>query len=310
MKNPTKRKTKLKKSAIVLLVLVIAVGVAAAILLMPKNTATAEASASPTATATPSQKTPTPSPSPSPTPSPEPSETPSPTPSETPEPTVEPTPEATSTPEPVQEQPQEVVTDDIDAQFTTPGSLLILANKKHRLPEGYVPSNLVDAGIPCTNGTAYMVQEAASAIQQMYAAAAQDGVSLAISSAYRSESYQAVLYNNYVARDGAAAADTYSSRPGYSDHQTGLAADFVEGSGYDFSDAFRNTASGQWLEAHAHEYGFIMRYPYGKDSITGYEYEPWHFRYVGVDTATAIYNVDVFESFEEYFNVSGGDYAN
>ncbi|MBQ6593020.1 MAG: M15 family metallopeptidase, partial [Solobacterium sp.] len=93
---------------------------------------------------------------------------------------------------------------------------------------------------------------------------------------------------------------------GYSDHQTGLALDFIEGKGADFTSDFEYSASGIWLRDNAHYYGFIMRYPKGKADITGYSYEPWHFRYVGVDTATAIYNVDVFCSFEEYFGVSGG----
>lgn len=155
-----------------------------------------------------------------------------------------------------------------------------------------------------------MVQEAAQAIQKMYNAALSDGVSLAISSAYRSESYQAYLYNGYVASYGQAVADTLSSRPGYSDHQTGLTADFVEGGAADLTEAFKDTASGMQLQEHAHEYGFIMRYPQGKDAITGYEYEPWHFRYIGVENATAVYNAGAMESFEENYNVSGGDYCN
>ena len=73
-------------------------------------------------------------------------------------------------------------------------------------------------------------------------------------------------------------------------------------------EEFEGTASGQWLAANAHNYGFIMRYPQGKDAVTGYSYEPWHYRYVGVDYATAIFNAGL--SFEEYFGVPGGDYCN
>jgi LAS superfamily LD-carboxypeptidase LdcB len=198
----------------------------------------------------------------------------------------------------------------LDTKFTSTDSLLILANKKYKLPEGYVPSDLVDAGIPCTNGSATMRAAAAEQLQKMYAAAAADGVSLSISSAYRSEAYQTTLYTKYVGEYGQSTADTISSRPGYSDHQTGLAADFVEGGADDLVESFENTASGKWLAVNAHLYGFIMRYPKGKSSITGYDYEPWHFRYVGIDTATAIYNTDPNESFEEYFHVPGGDYCN
>lgn len=234
-------------------------------------------------------------------------------PTETPAETA--TPEPTETPAATEEAQQTAASDGcgasgLDSQFTDTNSLLVLANKKHPLPEGYIPPDLVDAGIPCTNGSATMRAEAAQALQQMYQAAANDGVALAISSAYRGESYQATLYNNYVAQYGQAEADTISSRPGYSDHQTGLAADFVEGGAYDLQESFENTASGIWLRTNAHLYGFIMRYPKGKAAITGYDYEPWHYRYIGVANATNVYNVDVFESFEEYYNVSGGDYCN
>ena len=147
----------------------------------------------------------------------------------------------------------------------------------------------------------------------MSPAAAEDGVYLKISSAYRGEDYQRTLYNGYSASYGSETADTISSRPGYSDHQTGLAADFVEGdgslNGINFNPSFEETASGNWLREHAHEYGFIMRYPKDKQEITGYAYEPWHFRYIGVDYATAIYEKDVFYTFEEFFGVEGGDYA-
>ncbi len=197
----------------------------------------------------------------------------------------------------------------LDAQFTDTSSLLLIANKKYKLPEGYVPEDLVDASIPCTNGSATMRAEAAEQLQKMYADALKDGVSLAISSAYRSEQYQASLYNGYVASYGQAEADSISSRPGYSDHQTGLAADFVEGGSSDFTDAFENTSSGQWLMTHAYLYGFIMRYPNGKQAVTGYDYEPWHYRYIGVENAQALYSTSPDETFEEYYQIDGGDYC-
>ena len=214
----------------------------------------------------------------------------------TPEPTVEPTPEPTVDP----------------AVFTDTDSLLVVANKKHKLPDGYVPPDLVTPEIAMTQACTIRAV-AAEAMKQMAEAAAADGVTLMISSAYRGEDYQRQLYNNYSASYGSETADTISSRPGYSDHQTGLAADFVEGdgslNGINFNASFENTASGNWLRDHAHEYGFIMRYPKDKQDITGYAYEPWHFRYIGVDYATAISETDVYETFEEFFGVEGGDYA-
>ena len=213
----------------------------------------------------------------------------------------EPTIEETSEPTPqVSEEPV--------LDFTSGDSLLLLANKSHKLPDGYAPSDLVTTTMPCSNGTAYMRVEANNALTSMYNDAQNDGVSLMISSAYRSESYQTSLYNGYVSSYGAASADRISSRPGYSDHQTGLACDFVNGLASDFEESFESTSSGIWLAQHAHEYGFIMRYPKGKEEITGYSYEPWHFRYIGVDYATKMYEQDPTLTFEEYFNVSGGDY--
>ncbi len=190
--------------------------------------------------------------------------------------------------------------------FTDVNSYLVVANKKHKLPDGYEPRDLksvADYGGHATIAP-LMREEVAKAVGDMTAAAREDGVYLTISSAYRGESYQASLYNGYVGQYGVATADTISSRPGYSDHQTGLAADFVEGGDADFNDRFEGTASGQWLAKHAYEYGFILRYPKDKDAITGYTYEPWHFRYIGKEYAKEIFDSGL--SFEEYFNVEGG----
>ena len=214
-----------------------------------------------------------------------------------PTPTAEPTPTPTATPEPTPTY-----------DFTSADSLLILANKSHKLPAGYVPEDLTWS-VDCGTGSCYMREPAAAALQEMFAAAANDGVNLTLLSAYRSEDYQAQLYNGYVASYGTERADRISSRPGYSDHQTGLAADIGSStnSAADLNaEEFKATVEGQWLYEHAHEYGFIERYPDGKEEITGYGFESWHFRYVGVDYAAAIYNVDPDETFEEYFNVTGG----
>lgn len=220
-------------------------------------------------------------------------------------------PEVTAVPEDPAPTPTPEPTID-PALFTDTDSLLIVANKKHKLPDGYVPADLVTPDIAQT-AACTMRAPAAEAIAEMSCAAAEDGVYLKISSAYRGEDYQRTLYNGYSASYGSETADTISSRPGYSDHQTGLAADFVEGdgslNGINFNPSFEGTESGKWLARHAHEYGFIMRYPKDKQEITGYAYEPWHFRYIGVEYATAIYEKDVFYTFEEFFGVEGGDYA-
>ena len=207
--------------------------------------------------------------------------------------------------EPQEEEEPVIVAD----PFTDTDSLLILANKKHPLPDGYAPYDLREPNVASVYDSAPMRDEAATALEEMFAAAAEDGVTLLLGSGYRSQEYQYQLYSGYCDQYGCEIADTISSRPGFSDHQTGLAADIADHDRATYlTQEMEDTPEGIWLRNHAHEYGFIMRYPKGKDEITGYAYEPWHFRYVGRDYAEAIYNVDEFCSFEEYFGVEGGDY--
>lgn len=214
--------------------------------------------------------------------------------------TPEPTPE--TTPEPTPEPAPEI-------DFSDTSSLLVVANKAHRLPDGYEPSDLVYPNVRTTSSW-QLREPAARALEQMFAGADADGVRLVLGSAYRSAAYQSQLWHGYSAQYGSVRADRISSRPGYSDHQTGLAVDIVQGMGTglgtDFNESFENTPEAKWLKEHAHEYGWIMRYPKGKEEITGYAYEPWHFRYIGVDYATAVYEADEWMSFEEYFGVEGG----
>lgn len=159
---------------------------------------------------------------------------------------------------------------------------ILIANKTYALPADYNP------------GVNPAAQKAAD---EMIAAAKQDGISLWIRSGFRSYSYQANLYNNYVARDGKSKADTYSARPGHSEHQTGLAFDMNS-----LSTSFANTPEGRWLAANCWKYGFIIRYPKGKEHITGYQYEPWHVRYLGKDTAQSVYNSGL--TLEEYLGIT------
>ncbi len=152
---------------------------------------------------------------------------------------------------------------------------VMVANKTYSLPVDYVPQSTNDYGLDDMCYSAYL---------GLKSAASDDGISLYISSAYRSYATQSTLYSNYVANRGQEAADTFSARAGHSEHQSGLAIDVNE-----VSDAFIGTPEAIWLAEHAHEYGFIIRYPEGKDDITGYKYEPWHIRYVGIELATELY---------------------
>lgn len=177
-------------------------------------------------------------------------------------------------------------------------SLTVVVNKKHKLPSSYAPA---------LGASGRLRTEADTAFASMLAAAKASGApSMIYLSGYRSYARQEQLYNNYVARDGKAAADTYSARPGFSEHQTGLAVDVGEGGGCDLETCFENTASAKWVATKAHSYGFVIRYPKGKDGITGYQYEPWHLRYLGVAEATAVYKSG--KTVEEYYGIPGGGY--
>lgn len=143
---------------------------------------------------------------------------------------------------------------------------------------------------------------AAKQMEKMFAAAKKEGVTLNAVSGFRSGERQKVLYNNYVARDGKAAADQYSARPGHSEHQTGLTFDISAPSvGNGLTAALGDTKEGKWIANNAAKYGFIVRYDRGFQSRTGYTYEPWHIRYVGVDVATQIKNNG--QTLEEYMKV-------
>ncbi len=167
-----------------------------------------------------------------------------------------------------------------------------LVNKVCGLSKDYKPTNLQLTKYRATDraeANQYMIDYAADAIDAMIEAAKEEGYTILVTTAYRSYSFQSTLYNNYVAQDGQAAADRYSARPGTSEHQSGLAADLTSATvNYRLTKDFGSTPEGQWLAQHAAEYGFILRYTADGEPITGYMYEPWHFRYVGVENATYI----------------------
>ncbi|MNW42004.1 D-alanyl-D-alanine carboxypeptidase [compost metagenome] len=184
-------------------------------------------------------------------------------------------------------------------------SVAVLVNKEFALPEDHVPTDLVYPDVRFTFKEKIekrmMRSEAAAALEKLFAGAEEDGIYLAGVSAYRSHSTQTSLFNRYVAKDGEEKAKTYSAVPGHSEHETGLSIDVSGSDGKCAAeDCFGDTKEAKWLAEHVGEYGYIIRYPEGKESITGYKYEPWHLRYVGVEIATDI--VDNNITLEEYYN--------
>ncbi|MGG3563587.1 M15 family metallopeptidase [Neobacillus rhizosphaerae] len=190
---------------------------------------------------------------------------------------------------------------------SSPEAIPVLINKNHTLPDGYMPTDLVYPDIPFTfkkkTEKRKLRVKAALAIEKLFTGAKEDGVGLLGVSAYRSHEAQTVLFNYYVSLDGYEAARTYSAIPGTSEHETGLAIDVTGGDGKCAAeDCFAGTPEADWLEKHAAEYGFIIRYPNGKDAVTGYKYEPWHLRYVGKSIAKQIMNRGI--TLEEYLKAT------
>lgn len=169
--------------------------------------------------------------------------------------------------------------------------LLVLVNKYNKLSKNYVPSNLKTV----SSGSAKLRKDAKEAFDKMAAAAKKDGLKIYGSSGYRSYNHQSSLYNNYVKEDGKAEADTYSARAGHSEHQTGLAIDITKSGGSFISNSDKEFT---WLKNNSYKYGFILRYPKGKENITGYMYEPWHYRYLGEEVAKEVYEANL--TYEEY----------
>lgn len=165
---------------------------------------------------------------------------------------------------------------------------VVIANKKYPLPASYNKGEDPNAR---------------AAFDKMATAAKAEGIELVAFSGFRSYEYQKTLYDRYVSRDGKDAADRYSARPGHSEHQTGLAFDIGEKDREDLwlTSAFGETKAGQWLAQNSHKFGFILRYPKGKESITGFMHEAWHFRYLGEDLAKKVYEAGV--TLEEYLGI-------
>lgn len=174
---------------------------------------------------------------------------------------------------------------------------LILVNKYNYLTEDYIPENLEPIDIAYARSGMQLVREAKEAFETLSEDAKKEGKNIIAMSSYRSYDYQVNLYNNYVATDGKEAADTYSARAGYSEHQTGLAVD-VYNKVLPYT-SFEETEEFNWMQENAYKYGFILRFPKDKVNITGYQYESWHYRYVGKEAAKYIHNHDL--TLEEYY---------
>lgn len=224
-----------------------------------------------------------------------------PSPSSTPTPTEKPA--ATQTPKPDPTKAPDKTSD--IAVVAQPESITALVNKQNKLPENYKPSELVYPDVAFLFSEKIdkrkMRKEAADALEELFAAAKKDDIYLAGVSAYRSHSTQKSLFERYVKKDGMEKALTYSAYPGTSEHETGLAIDVSGSDGKCAAEScFGGTDEALWLDKHAPEYGFIIRYPEGKQAITGYKYEPWHLRYVGTELAAELDSKDL--TLEEYYN--------
>ena len=180
---------------------------------------------------------------------------------------------------------------DVDKQ----DDILVLVNKYHKLSSDYVPSDLEILSSKYAVGTQKLRKEAKDKFMEMCDAAKEDGISIKAGSTYRSYSYQQGLYNRYVNRDGKKEADRYSARAGYSEHQTGLAIDILNGKN-EFID--EDNKEYDWLVNNCYKFGYILRYTKEDEAITGYQFESWHFRYVGTDVAMVIKDTGL--TYDEY----------
>lgn len=189
--------------------------------------------------------------------------------------------------------------------LTDPESIWVVVNKQNGIPITYKPDLTVPnvrLRLASTEQQMQIRPDVAKVIETMFAAAKKDGITLVFGSGYRSGALQQQFYNSYVARDGKAAADRYSARPGHSEHQTGLAFDLTSPNGKCHLEiCWQDSPEGKWVAKNAHTYGFTLRYIDGKESITGYQYEPWHFRYVGTELAGKLHTSN--QTLEEYFNL-------
>lgn len=189
--------------------------------------------------------------------------------------------------------------------ITNPDNIVALVNKEYALPDDYVPTDLIRPDLKFSFGDAdveksYLREEAAKALEEMFAEAEKENIYLFAVSGYRSYQRQEEIFQASVKNQGEAHAFKYVAQPGMSEHQSGLAIDISAHSvNFELEETLEDTAEGKWMKENAHRFGFILRYPKAKVDITKYEYEPWHFRYVGKEIAETIYTNDW--TLEEFF---------
>lgn len=174
-----------------------------------------------------------------------------------------------------------------------------LINKYNYLSKDYVPNNLVSVTGKYARDKANLIDVAYESFKKMADDAKKENLTIKITTGYRSYSFQSTLYDNYVKIDGIEKADTYSARPGFSEHQLGYSCDITDSNNVSFED-FQYTKEYEWLQKNAYKYGFIQRYPKDKEYITGFIFESWHYRYVGLDVAKYIYENNI--TYEEYYS--------
>lgn len=244
-----------------------------------------------------------------------PTPTPTPTPSPTPRPTATPTPKPTPRPTPV---PTRVPLGDTrsdyagDLTFTYPEAAVLntdtstytlLVNKEYTLPSSYIPFMVepqVEIYHKGINERRYLQPVAATALEELFAAAEEDGYHLVLRCGFRSYWLQKAIYSYALKTYGYYEASRYHALPGTSEHQTGLAVDLCcKATNYENNFSILRTPEYAWLLENAHKYGWILRYPEDKTDITGYNFEPWHFRYVGIELAAYLKELDI--TLEEYY---------
>ncbi|MBT1001037.1 M15 family metallopeptidase [Paenarthrobacter sp. DKR-5] len=188
--------------------------------------------------------------------------------------------------------------------LTDPSSPWVLVNKHHRLsPVTYQPSDLMVPALAGATADTLLRKVTAAAAASMFADAARAGVAMTLLSGFRSYATQASTYNSWLRIHGSVAgADTASARPGFSEHQTGLALDIGDGGACELQPCFAASPAAVWAAANGHRYGFIVRYLLGHDRITGYYAESWHLRYVGSELATDMVHRRI-PTLEEYFGL-------
>ena len=173
----------------------------------------------------------------------------------------------------------------------------MLVNKFHYLTKDYTPDNIVEVKNTYAYGSNEIIEEVYNAFKNMWTAAKKEDLSLIITSSYRDYEFQERLWNNYAAANSEEWADSVAARAGFSEHQTGFTLDIVT---YNSNmNDFEETDEFKWLQKNAYKYGFILRYPKDKTDITGYDYESWHYRYVGKEIAEKIHKENI--TYDEYY---------